>query len=351
VYFRKDFNVSDPGSYTVNVYTSSTQDATTTYIDGNPVNSSAGSLSSNSLTLTAGCHTWVTELQNQTLAPRASHFTASLNRPGAATPIIVTDPTWRVTTGDPTHFSTNSYEETPNVWQQVLDMGIWNNTALPWGGAPTNWASVSGDSLAEYITTQYSSGGTNRPGDSYAWFRDPTPFTTATATTVRVTNYCDDGCALYLDGNQIMAPASGSGLVSKSITIQPGTHTFGIRLYNGASGNIGAFLFAAVDLSTNNVLDRSGPNWDSSAYWLPSASVFEPYSYDTTYAPTPTVQATANAKVLVVGGGGGGGSDMGGGGGAGGVMYNAAYPLSSGIYNVTVGGGGTGAPAGVGQVH
>ena len=35
---------------------------------------------------------------------------------------------------------------------------------------------------------------------------------------------------------------------------------------------------------------------------------------------------------------------MGGGGGGGGVIYNASYPISAGVYNVTVGDGGTGAP-------
>jgi hypothetical protein len=50
------------------------------------------------------------------------------------------------------------------------------------------------------------------------------------------------------------------------------------------------------------------------------------------------------AGYLIVGGGGGGGMDMGGGGGAGGyVSGNTA--LAAGTYSVTVGAGGTGAPA------
>ncbi|MDB5180122.1 MAG: hypothetical protein JWN12_754 [Candidatus Saccharibacteria bacterium] len=349
IYFRKDFNASDTASYDVNIYTSSSQDIAATYIDGQLITTASGELSTASTTLTAGCHTMVVQLTNDAYLPRASRFTASLTRPGAATPVVVSNPTWRVTAGDPAHYSSSSYYESPSAWEQVYDFGVWNNTALPWGGAPGNWQSVSGDSLAEYISTQYSSGGTNRPGDSYAWFRDPQPFTTATATTVRVTNYCDDQCNLYLDGNLVMSPTSGSGINSKSISVQPGTHTFGIRLYNAPTGNVGAVLFAAVDLTTNQVLDRSSPNWDATTSW--SSANVEPYSYDATYIPTPVVQKTANAKLLVVGGGGGGGSDMGGGGGAGGVVYNAAYPLSTGTYNVTVGAGGPGAPAGISQVR
>jgi hypothetical protein len=351
MYFRRDFNVSDSAAYDLNVYTSTSIDIAASYIDGQLVSTSAGSLNTTSVNLSTGCHTIVVQLTNATLSPRPSDFTASLTRSGNAVSTVVTNANWRVTTGDPTHFSTNNYYEAPGAWQQVADLGIWNNTALPWGGAPANWSSVSGDSLAEYITTQYSTGGLNRPGDSYAWFRDPSPFTIATAATIRVSNYCDDGCALYLDGNQIMAPATGSGLNSKNITIQPGTHTFGIRLYNVASGNVGAFLFAAVDTTTGSVIARSNPNWDSTAYWLPAANVFEPYSYDASYAPVPAVQSTSNARVLVVGGGGGGGSDMGGGGGGGGVIYNASYPLSPGTYTATVGAGGSGAPAGIGQVR
>lgn len=47
---------------------------------------------------------------------------------------------------------------------------------------------------------------------------------------------------------------------------------------------------------------------------------------------------------LVVGGGGGGGMDMGGGGGAGGYLAGSTY-LAPGTYTITVGAGGTGAPA------
>jgi hypothetical protein len=47
---------------------------------------------------------------------------------------------------------------------------------------------------------------------------------------------------------------------------------------------------------------------------------------------------------LIVGGGGGGGMDMGGGGGAGGYVSGNTY-MSPGTYNVSVGAGGTGAPA------
>jgi hypothetical protein len=50
-------------------------------------------------------------------------------------------------------------------------------------------------------------------------------------------------------------------------------------------------------------------------------------------------------EVFIVAGGGGGGMDMGGGGGGGGVIDATNYIVSPGTYSVTVGAGGTGAPA------
>ena len=345
MYFRKDFNISSDGSYDLNVYTPSSQDSAVTYIDGQPISTATGALSTVQTTLTSGCHTMVVALTNDAYSARASDFTASLTRPGAATPIVVTDTSWRVTTGDPTHFSTNNYFEGSTSWEQAVTAGIWNDPSVPWGGNPANWGSY-GDVLTEWITTNFNAGATLRPPSSYALFRQAQPFTTNTATTVRVASYCDDSCNIYLDGNFVLA---ASTLTSKSITIQPGTHTFGVRLYNGgAAANPAAFLLTAVDLSTNKVLARSNIDWDSTTSW--STSAIDSYSYDATYQPVPAVQSTVNTKVLVVGGGGGGGSAMGGGGGGGGVVYDAAHPLSTGTYRVTVGGGGSGAPAGLDQV-
>ena len=50
----------------------------------------------------------------------------------------------------------------------------------------------------------------------------------------------------------------------------------------------------------------------------------------------------SSIELLVVAGGGGGGSDMGGGGGAGGLIYDPAYQISTGVYTIIIGGGGAG---------
>lgn len=60
-------------------------------------------------------------------------------------------------------------------------------------------------------------------------------------------------------------------------------------------------------------------------------------------------QFSGVVEVLVIAGGGGGGSDMGGGGGGGGVVSNSSVAVTAGVaVTVTVGAGGTGAPAGTG---
>jgi hypothetical protein len=65
---------------------------------------------------------------------------------------------------------------------------------------------------------------------------------------------------------------------------------------------------------------------------------------------TFTVTGGGILEYLVIAGGGGGGSDMGGGGGAGGYLAGS-MTLAAGTYNIIVGAGGSGAPAGTGQVR
>jgi len=65
----------------------------------------------------------------------------------------------------------------------------------------------------------------------------------------------------------------------------------------------------------------------------------------------PTNLSTGTtADILLVAGGGGAGSNMGGGGGAGGVTSTSQF-LNFSSYNITVGAGGSGAPAGTNQVR
>jgi hypothetical protein len=68
-----------------------------------------------------------------------------------------------------------------------------------------------------------------------------------------------------------------------------------------------------------------------------------------TTSGTFTPSFTGTVEVLIVAGGGGAGSDMGGGGGGGGVISNTRVSVTANTpITVTVGAGGTGAPAGTG---
>ena len=59
---------------------------------------------------------------------------------------------------------------------------------------------------------------------------------------------------------------------------------------------------------------------------------------------TLVLPSSTSVRAILVGGGGGGGMDMGGGGGGGGFI-DTTFVLPAGSYNITVGQGGTGAPA------
>jgi hypothetical protein len=96
-------------------------------------------------------------------------------------------------------------------------------------------------------------------------------------------------------------------------------------------------------------------NFDSlSNQAFTNLSLLSSGSFTINTGPIPNTSSfiSNSIQVLVVAGGGGGGSDMGGGGGAGGVIYNNSYTITSGsVINVTVGNGGSGAAAGVGQAR
>jgi len=347
MYFRKDFNVSFAGDYDLTTFTNSSQDVVDAFVDGTAVITSTSGSGNGSINLSAGCHTIVVELTNNALLPRASDVTVALVKAGDALPTVVSDTTWRAAAGDTEHFSENTFFEAPSIWETAVSAGTWGTAALPWGAGPVAWAGESGDPLAQWTTTRFSSGGYDRPAAAFAWFRQAQPFTLSEVTDVRLSAYCDDLCTVYADGVMVHN-VTGGALASKIITLQPGQHTLGVRLNNlNSAVNPSAFLLSAVDTSNGTVVARSNIDWNSTQSW--SSTAAELYSYDKTYVPTPVILPTANVRVLVVGGGGGGGSDMGGGGGGGGVVYNGALSIAPGSHRVVTGSGGAGANPGVSQ--
>jgi len=109
-----------------------------------------------------------------------------------------------------------------------------------------------------------------------------------------------------------------------------------VQVYNGSTWDILSNVFSATGGNVDGLQPGNG------------------YKYHTFTAPGQfqITSGTKNLEILVVGGGGGGGScnsgagsDGGAGGGAGGVV-SATYPnMGPGVFNITVGPGGTGGPA------
>jgi hypothetical protein len=323
MYFRKDFTVTKAGTYNVNALTPTTSDLVEIFVDNTKVVSSVGSLTSGTIDLSAGCHTITAKLTNGTVVPRATRFTASVQKNDDITPVVVTNSSWRVTAGDTKHYSMTDYYANSFLWGPVR---IYSNPA--WS---ENWS-------ARGISTTHSYDGSNNYPASYAYFRDNRTITVASATETRVGVLCDDACVVYLDGEAIILTGNITNRSYVDITLQPGSHKFGVRLQN-TSSSPSSFYFTAFKKSDNSVLSQSDENWSAAHLWTTSQ---EFYSYDVAHSPSPAVVPTANAKILLVGGGGGGGNNHGGGGGGGGVTAVDPVALTTQSYTVTVGAGGTG---------
>jgi len=325
IFFRKDFAVTDPGSYNVNALTPSGSQAVDMFVDGSLVTTSTGSLSSGTITLAAGCHTVTGRFTNKTVAQQLIRFTASVQKVGKTVAAVSTDSSWRTAAGDTEHYTQPLYYADPSVWGAVR---IYSDPGWP------------NDRSARNISTAHSYDGSNNyPTTSYAFFRDNRTITVGTPTQVSVNVACDDACVVYLDGEQVILTGNGSNWSTVNVTLQPGSHKFGVRLYNNTGPS--NFDFGVFRSSDNAVLSQSDSNWQAANFWTATANQ-EFYSYDSTFIPSPSTIPTNNVQLLVVGGGGGGADNHSGGGGGGGVVYQTGVALSPRTYTVTVGAGGIG---------
>lgn len=333
-YFRKDFNVTEAGAYTVGLFSPDIRDQTDIWIDGSYKTGSNGSLSTVTANLTPGCHVALVRLLNATIQPRVARFTASVQRQGATSPVLATSPSWRVSGGDAVHYSSPNYYADPGQWTVVRDVGSTQDTYN------SAWVTQTGDRFSRFISTTHNNSGGNYPNAQYATFRDSKDVVISTPTEVRVGSLCDDSCSVYMDG-QLIHNAYWSNIASTTLTIQPGVHRFGVKLYNGgSSANQSGFSLAVVSTG-GTVLTRSDSRWLAANFWEASNNNY--YSSSIVYEPSPknyTLGATAD--VLVVAGGGGAARNAAGGGGGGGVV-SSTVNVSVGSTSVTVGGGGAGA--------
>jgi len=291
IYFRKDFNVSKAGTYTLNVSTANGYDIADVWANNQYLNTAAGTTVTASVVLPSGCNSLLVKLTNSYTINKPTSFTLSLVPPGNTIPLAVSDTSWRVTMGDRKHFSEANYQQVSTTWAAARVFGTMASQPAPWSGAAPTWTTVSGDTAgtASWLASNYNiTSSYNYPGSNMSWYRQNTPFTTTSAANVRVSYYCDDQCEIYLDGQLVISSAYGAATVlTKNISIQPGTHNFGIRLNNGgASPNASGFLFAAYNLATSTIIAKSDSDWSSTNFWNPSYAI-DPYSYDKTFLPSP----------------------------------------------------------------
>ncbi len=194
--------------------------------------------------------------------------------------------------------------------------------------------------------------------DSGAWYHilvkyDSTPGTPGSS-----------NVALYINGEQVTALGTESYPSQNDETWVNNTVAHAIGRYGGGSAYFDGYLaevyfidgtaldassFGETDTATNQwkPIEVTGLTYGTNGFYQKYSSTELANSFTDSSDPTaftPTEDITAD--VLIIAGGGGGGSADGGGGGAGAVIYKTSYSLSTGIYNITVGSGGAGAPDG-----
>lgn len=336
IYFRKDFSVSEAGQYVISGHTPTTSEGIRIYIDGLQQVVTVGAYQeSAAFTLQPGCHVITAELFSGQITPLATkRFTAALQKEGADAPLVTTDTSWLVSTGETRHFTDPDYYMNDYWWPKVNDQGV----ATFWFDA----RAAIGDGFARKVGPIDSLSAGSSPSASHSYLRDSRDVEVSTNTLVRVTAACDDSCVIYRNGQEILQPNPWGYTFQTTMTLTPGKHRFGAWIYNGA-GASGAIL-SVVRVSDGAVLTRTDSTWRGARLWTASA-VPAYYSYSSSFVPTPYEPTrSVTGSVLVVAGGGGGGG-TGGGGGGGGVIYSDAYTFTPGSYTVTIGGGGAGTGA------
>lgn len=302
-WYRKDLNITTPGTYVLRAVG---DDRVAAFVDGNKVIDSRAISTARgwdvlevaNANLGVGCHTIMINVLNNNYTANGSNLTASLTLNGASSPLVVTDTTWRVKTGDLLNFSDYRAQIPGSTsWYTATDVGVYNSAtpASIWGSM-ASWTAGGGDPVAEWITAPGGNTG-SAPANSGTYLLDRQSFTTTNAST-QVTYYtaCDDICYIYLDGNQVGTAFSYGADTTATVTVGPGTHRFGVILANVNAG-YSAFLFSAkyASSSTNQYgtiaagtrITYSGLAWQSIQGW-PAASSLTALAlqvYDPTYVP------------------------------------------------------------------
>lgn len=287
LFFRKDFSITDPGVYTLQV---KGNDRVDLYIDGMLTTRTPNISTTNTvdIELTEGCHTVAAIAFNAGVTASPASIEFALRKKDAPIPILVSDRTWRVAVADTVSWASPQYYQNVGAWAPVRDIAAYN--ASPWTGGPGNWLTITNDASARWISTDHSFSGNNYPFASNAYFRsnNVAAWTFTAATEVQIAAACDDVCNVYIDGNQVLQTSGWSVTGTATVTLSPGAHQVSIELQNaGVSNNASGFLFSARRVSNSVVFDRSSTNWSAASSWFSASQSFA--SYNASFRPTPDV--------------------------------------------------------------
>lgn len=341
VYYRKDFTVLEAGAYYLSALTTDSSVIATAYIDGSPAVTTQGSLSGGSVNLSVGCHTITVQVTNKTVAPSPARFTAAIGKNGSA-PIVATDSSWRVSAGSAVHFSQSDFYADASVWNQVASYPTPAAQALN-----TSWGSTSKDPFTQMIAPPGNGCATACPYDSSGYLRDSKDIYVDTQTDVLITALCDNDCSVFMDGQVVLSNSPWASMNQQTVSVTPGYHRFGVRVYNGATAaNASGAGVSVVAKDTNTVLTRTDLSWQGAVSWTSGLNTVatDIQSYEDSFRPSPDeIPHETTYDLLIVGGGGGGGTNSSGGGGAGGVIISNNAVAKVGTFAITIGAGGAGA--------
>ena len=292
MYFRKDFSVTQAGVYVLN---NMGDDDSEVSVDGRLVSTAATwpAVDTKTVNLAIGCHTVVAKLTNEGILPNPAGLSFSLGLSGASSPLIVSDTSWRVSSGNLFHYSSSNYEAETGGWSPARAIQLWSAITPVWTAVPSPaWNTTTGDTTAYRISTthSYTAPGTY-PTSSTTVFRNTDNIVVTTPMQVKLGYVCDDSCTIWLDGTQVATDSDGPYVTNTTtVTLAEGPHQFGVSLANGTGPS--GFLFAAVDTSTGTVLTSSDATWQAAVAWY--ATDPNPYSYDRLFTPNPPIERGVN---------------------------------------------------------
>ncbi|CAM8292521.1 Autotransporter-associated beta strand repeat [Candidatus Methylopumilus universalis] len=163
--------------------------------------------------------------------------------------------------------------------------------------------------------------------------------------------YVNQAITLSGAGSSITFTAINTNLSNNITTNGDQTFNGNIKLYSGITltSNGGNVNITGNVIGISGLLEFLGGGvykYNGTSYTVGVGSSPVSVLYTSSSSTYSWQAQSTSAEVLLVAGGGGGGMDMGGGGGGGGVIAQTVTTTAQAFYEIKVGAGGSGAPAG-----